>query len=62
MREILEIVDPEDEGYVTYERFLQVAALKMKCLSSLGIYRRRLLTGYRSGCARRGPGGLQAFY
>lgn len=27
----METVDPEEEGLVTYERFLEVAALKMKC-------------------------------
>lgn len=31
MREIAETVDPEDEGFVAWERFLEVAALKMKC-------------------------------
>ncbi|CAZ85330.1 unnamed protein product [Tuber melanosporum] len=30
MNEILEIVDPDDEGWVTYERFLPVASLKLK--------------------------------
>jgi Ca2+-binding EF-hand superfamily protein len=33
MKEILETVDPDNEGYVSYERFLEVAALKMNCLS-----------------------------
>jgi hypothetical protein len=47
MKEILETVDPDEEGYVTYGRFLQVAALKMNCLSSLGVCRRPLLTSYR---------------
>lgn len=32
MNEILEIVDPDDEGWVTYERFLPVASLKLKGL------------------------------
>jgi len=32
LNEILEIVDPDDEGWVTYERFLPVASLKLKGL------------------------------
>lgn len=48
MREIAETVDPEDEGFVAWERFLEVAALKMKCGCSfeerqrLNTYLRRL--------------------
>jgi Ca2+-binding EF-hand superfamily protein len=30
MKEILEVLDPENEGFVTYGMFLEVAALKMK--------------------------------
>lgn len=30
MKEILEVLDPEREGFVTYGMFLEVAALKMK--------------------------------
>lgn len=35
LNEILEIVDPDDEGWVTYERFLPVASLKLKGLPLL---------------------------
>lgn len=31
VREIAETVDPDDEGFVAWKRFLEVAALKMKC-------------------------------
>lgn len=30
MKEIIEILDPDKEGFVTYGMFLEVAALKMK--------------------------------
>lgn len=30
MKEIIEILDPDNEGLVTYGMFLEVAALKMK--------------------------------
>lgn len=36
VKEIAEAVDPEDEGFVAWERFLEVAALKMKCGCSFG--------------------------
>lgn len=32
MKEIIETIDPEDEGWAAYENFLEVAALKIKCL------------------------------
>jgi Ca2+-binding EF-hand superfamily protein len=32
MQEILETVDPDDDGFVVYERLLEVAALKMRCM------------------------------
>lgn len=34
MKEIIETLDPEEEGFVGYDRFLEVAALKMKRLST----------------------------
>jgi len=37
LNEILEIVDPDDEGWVTYERFLPVASLKLKGLPLLSL-------------------------